>query len=480
MLLPYALADTTEYLQNDEALHTTYFGIHEESLVDPTLELPTDVTTWNSLPPIAINSFDYPNLWSDDGVYVESPSMGWNGQWVSALFDWTISETVSTISQIDVVFDGQSPQEACPPGGNDVYLMAYNRTLDQWEVLDSSLDDACTGGCTLTGSISSNIEQYVDSSTGALRLIATRSDFPIITTLYSDYIQVVVTFTPAAAPPEGEFPEATCAEAGGMDCAFAEWCSTGHLNEDYRDTETCCLGLCRQPSEGERGEPCVEGIHCASELCQDRACVDCLADDDCDEDKYCTESYACEPVDRGACGRVQDHRWLEFECCEDRDCDESAYCKENACRPVVPEGGWTPPGKLPPKDLEYGPGVSGGEPLCGYVADHEFKYYMCCQNIDCYGDEYCDLESHSCKKLTKYHCGYVDLERHFWVSYQCCADDDCLPFQTCLEHQCLARELVAPPSQGDPMAPLVALISLLGMLSLTYYLVKMNILKTYF
>ncbi|MFH1393590.1 MAG: hypothetical protein ABIH29_01795 [Candidatus Micrarchaeota archaeon] len=129
--------------------------------------------------------------------------------------------------------------------------------------------------------------------------------------------------------------------------------------------------------------------------------LECVSDEGCANNETCSGN-SCVAVIPGACGYVANHTFVEYECCQDNDCDDGYICTEHACVPI------------PESDL--------GEP--------------CDENGDCASTEYCD--SGSCRPVPRGACGYVS--DHAWFDYECCEDGDCTEGFVCRENICILQE----------------------------------------
>ncbi|MFH2101606.1 MAG: right-handed parallel beta-helix repeat-containing protein [Candidatus Micrarchaeota archaeon] len=129
---------------------------------------------------------------------------------------------------------------------------------------------------------------------------------------------------------------------------------------------------------------------------------ECAVDSDCLDGEYCSEEGACVAVEPGTCGVVADHAWTEYACCADTDCAQGFMCQEHSCVPV-------------PEPDERGP---------------------CDEDGDCASTEYCD--SGSCRPVPRGACGYVS--DHAWFDYECCEDGDCTEGFVCRENICILQE----------------------------------------
>ncbi len=127
-------------------------------------------------------------------------------------------------------------------------------------------------------------------------------------------------------------------------------CST---NDDCADNEVCednqCVSItcdCGYISNHKCHKyDCCSDDDCAVGYCYEHECIECLSNDECSVNEYCSENR-CEPLDCG-CGYALDHICVSYECCSDNDCPESHICSNHTCEyvsvevdvpPVVIEG----------------------------------------------------------------------------------------------------------------------------------------------
>ncbi|MEM4360147.1 MAG: right-handed parallel beta-helix repeat-containing protein [Candidatus Bilamarchaeaceae archaeon] len=126
----------------------------------------------------------------------------------------------------------------------------------------------------------------------------------------------------------------------------------------------------------------------------------CFNDDDCKPTEYCElPGYAthlamgrCLPVPC-ECGYVADHTCYPYDCCSDRDCAEGYRCDNHVCVPRI----------------------------------------ECEVDDDCAFDERCT--DGKCVKIQPGECGYI--ANHAWFVYECCNDTDCPTGYVCKEHTCI-------------------------------------------
>ncbi|MEM2949269.1 MAG: hypothetical protein QXT05_02645, partial [Candidatus Bilamarchaeaceae archaeon] len=126
----------------------------------------------------------------------------------------------------------------------------------------------------------------------------------------------------------------------------------------------------------------------------------CFNNDDCKPTEYCElPGYAthlamgtCLPVPC-ECGYVADHTCYPYDCCSDRDCAEGYRCDNHVCVPRV----------------------------------------ECEVDDDCAFDERCT--DGKCVKIQPGECGYI--ANHAWFDYECCNDTDCPTGYVCKEHTCI-------------------------------------------
>lgn len=110
------------------------------------------------------------------------------------------------------------------------------------------------------------------------------------------------------------------------------------VDSDCASTETCEGGTCTQVEcecgmiEDRTCVPyeCCSDTECSEgEVCTGNQCViepGCTTDSDCADEETCS-SEICIPVETGECGYVQNHSWQDYECCQDSECADYPYEK---------------------------------------------------------------------------------------------------------------------------------------------------------
>ncbi|MEM4330346.1 MAG: hypothetical protein QXY64_04280, partial [Candidatus Bilamarchaeaceae archaeon] len=120
------------------------------------------------------------------------------------------------------------------------------------------------------------------------------------------------------------------------------------------------------------------------------SCHGCKSNQECSEKEYCyieneKMNGVCKLIEC-SCGEIVDHKCIQYQCCSDADCIESNfYCdvKEHICK----------------------------------------EKKECIDNTQCSESMYCDLTTNKCKLIEKGKCGYI--ANHSWKDYECCEDSDC-------------------------------------------------------
>ncbi|MFH1393588.1 MAG: right-handed parallel beta-helix repeat-containing protein [Candidatus Micrarchaeota archaeon] len=121
----------------------------------------------------------------------------------------------------------------------------------------------------------------------------------------------------------------------------------------------------------------------------------CTENAQCLDNESCAQG-SCQAVSTAGCGYIANHTWIGYDCCEDDDCPGNQLCSGHQCT--------------------SGPHVEGS----------------CSNDNDCGGTEYC--ESGRCRPVPG-DCGYA--ANHIWNHYECCADEDCESDEVCREHACI-------------------------------------------
>lgn len=133
------------------------------------------------------------------------------------------------------------------------------------------------------------------------------------------------------------------------------------------------------------------GYYCpAKEEFNYTSCHGCKSNQECNEKEYCyieneKTKGVCKLIEC-SCGEIVDHKCIQYQCCTDSDCIESNfYCdaKEHICK----------------------------------------EKKECIDNTQCSESMYCDLTTNKCKLIEKGKCGYI--ANHSWKDYECCEDSDC-------------------------------------------------------
>ncbi|MFO0702831.1 MAG: SdrD B-like domain-containing protein [Candidatus Andersenbacteria bacterium] len=185
--------------------------------------IPTDRTKWDVQPGSKAGVNDGPttsNISSDNTTYESNKSTtasvtnptGCHG-WNLHEFDFNVSPfSASSLTSLDPFWRGMATRNV--DGGesaalNDLFMLAYNRTANQWTKLDTEANIATSDisgppytNLTLSSSITASIGDYVNSS-GVVRLLvaeysATPDNVTLGGGLYTDYVRLNATGTDVA------------------------------------------------------------------------------------------------------------------------------------------------------------------------------------------------------------------------------------------------------------------------------------------
>lgn len=137
----------------------------------------------------------------------------------------------------------------------------------------------------------------------------------------------------------------------------------------------------------------------------------CYTDANCPSEEYCHINNECKasdclPIEQGKCGYISNHKWIDYECCENINCQDSETCMDNHCVSISCE--------------------------CGHISEHGCIHYECCENTACKSNEQCI--NHVCKEPNCGYCEYVI--NHRCTKYECCEDTACKSNEQCVNHQC--------------------------------------------
>jgi hypothetical protein len=99
---------------------------------------------------------DYTDVENDDNVYVD---LNGTAQYMKFLFK-EFNENESNTQKFTITWKGKS---SVAPSSSTVYLQVYNRTLGQWETLDSDNTSSANIKFTLIGAQLANLSNYYDS-----------------------------------------------------------------------------------------------------------------------------------------------------------------------------------------------------------------------------------------------------------------------------------------------------------------------------
>jgi len=136
------------------------------------------------------------------------------------------------------------------------------------------------------------------------------------------------------------------------------------------------------------------------------AAPSCKSDEECGDAQYCEPSSgACKPVGC-PCGQIYDHSCHPYACCVDVDCHGNYTCTNHECKAIV-------------------------------IAQPE-----CNVDSNCSDDKYCS--NGKCTSVQLGTCGYVS--NHSWKSYECCNNSDCQSGYLCTNHSCMLYRIITDSS----------------------------------
>jgi hypothetical protein len=152
------------------------------------------------------------------------------------------------------------------------------------------------------------------------------------------------------------------------------------------------------------GRYTVGGVACDYSFNYEVCRAGCTSDDACGDNQYCDASGACKPVGC-PCGQISAHSCHPYACCADADCNASYTCVNHLCKSQV----------VQPE---------------------------CTSNDNCGDDHYCS--NGKCLTVQIGECGYV--ANHAWHSYECCNDSGCQKGSVCVNNSCVLYRIVTDPS----------------------------------
>ncbi|MEM4720130.1 MAG: right-handed parallel beta-helix repeat-containing protein, partial [Candidatus Bilamarchaeaceae archaeon] len=133
------------------------------------------------------------------------------------------------------------------------------------------------------------------------------------------------------------------------------------------------------------------GSYCAAtkEFQYNSCPIGCRDSSECADNEYCEKESGkqfgvCKPV-KCDCGEVRDHECYNYDCCSDSQCAPNEYCD-----------------------------------ISGHVCKEKPK---CIGDDCCASDEFYNKNTSACEKIKKGKCGYI--QDHKWYDYECCDDSDC-------------------------------------------------------
>lgn len=115
---------------------------------------------------------DYDNIESDNGTRWESANASADGDYDAQLYKFYITESESTISQLDLKWNGYGETES----GYLTYFYIWDYNASAWEQLDSKDFTAATDA-NLTGAISANPGNYIDTDGEVTLMVKTKRGF---------------------------------------------------------------------------------------------------------------------------------------------------------------------------------------------------------------------------------------------------------------------------------------------------------------
>lgn len=164
--------------------------------------------------------------------------------------------------------------------------------------------------------------------------------------------------------------------------------------------------------------------------------IDCLIDDDCDSDSYCSNS-SCLSLNCGECQYISSHACIDYGCCSNDDCKLNEVCSQHTCELISCNINST--------NSTY------------YIANHSCSSEPCpddeiikghaCIKADCKDDEF--ISDYECKKLGcsfdehafNHSCLKLDCnENEGYVNNSCialkCADTEFISGHNCEKLRC--------------------------------------------
>ncbi len=147
----------------------------------------------------------------------------------------------------------------------------------------------------------------------------------------------------------------------------------------------------------------IGGVACDHSFNYEMCKAGCASDDACSDDQYCDASV-CKPVGC-PCGQISAHSCHPYACCVDADCNASYTCINHLCQ-------------APAVQTE------------------------CSVDGNCRSDQYCS--NGKCLPVQLGECGYVT--NHAWHAYECCNDSACQQGRACINNSCVLYRIVANPS----------------------------------
>ena len=143
----------------------------------------------NDVPSIGFESAQYNNIKMNDSTYQEEDIFT-NGYYAIHRFTFDIAEPVENITKLGVLWDGKGYMER---GTNGATLYIWNVNTGKYEQLDKSTNEYIT----LTGTITTNIENYINAGSN-LTIVAeqnTKAKQGKPSKIGTDYVKVDITHT---------------------------------------------------------------------------------------------------------------------------------------------------------------------------------------------------------------------------------------------------------------------------------------------
>lgn len=383
---------------------------------------------------------DYTAISANDGS--RTSTSGYCGDGQVNIEDYFFSISQSGITAIDILWDGYTSMPVAlyvyNPNtlGWDVKDSAENCGVVLAEGVGAE-DVAYFGSppetdCRLTASVDST---YL--SGGELRFAVVETNNLSPETIHTDYVSVTVT---SSAPPQDEGGATpTCAQYGGDICGENEVCRGTFIRAS--DTSKCCNNYCEAINR-PLGESCNSDSQCASGKCvQGTTCGDCYRNSECTADQACSNGI-CTGVSCD-CGEIVDHKCEKYECCKDSqckgvcdvpahecvdclkddDCEAEEYCSDKTCLKVPCECGEI-------KNHKCLPFQCCADTDCAGILVCEYKAHKCVEcnkALQCPDDKTCSKDN-TCVDIP---CECGEVTGHECKKFECCSDGQCPNGEIC-------------------------------------------------